>query len=98
MEQYIVDLITATRFADRYSKELAGWIDVGASPRGGIALDRVSRAHAWLNQREFVTPDDVRAVVHDCLRHRLNLSYEASADGIDADHVIQEIVKVVAVA
>jgi MoxR-like ATPase len=98
IEQYIVALITATRDPGRYGDDLKRWVQVGASPRGGIALDKCSRAHAWLAQRDHVTPDDVRAVAHDCLRHRLILSYEANADAVTGDHVIAEIVKQVAVA
>ena len=97
IDDYIVALVTATRDPGRYSEELKRWIHVGVSPRGGIALDKVSRAHAWINERDYVTPDDVRAVVHDCFRHRIKLSYEAHADGITADRVIKEIVSVVAV-
>jgi MoxR-like ATPase len=98
IEQYTVDLIWATRDPGRYSEDLAKWIHVGASPRGGIALDKTSRAHAWFEGRDHVTPDDVRAVAHDCLRHRLMLSYEANAAGMTAHEVVSEIVKVVAVA
>ena len=98
IDAYIVALIAATREPSRYSDQLRMWIHVGASPRGAIALDKVSRAHAWLNDRDFVSPDDVRAVVHDCLRHRIMLSYEANAEGITTDHVIKEIVTRVAVA
>jgi MoxR-like ATPase len=98
VEKYIVDLVFATRYPERYSKELRQWIQVGASPRGGLALDRCSRACAWLQGRDHVTPDDVRAVVHDCLRHRVSLSDEASASGLDAQKVVGEIVKLVAVA
>ena len=98
IEQYMVDLIFATRYPDRYSENLARWIQVGASPRGGLALDRCARAHAWLNQRDHVLPDDVRAVVQDCLRHRLMLSFEASADGVSANDVVNDIVQRVAVA
>ena len=98
IEQYIVALIFATRYPQRYGETLAGWLQVGASPRGGLALDKGSRAHAWLAGRDHVTPDDVRAVVHDCLRHRLILSYEANADGVTANQIIDEIVKQVAVA
>ena len=68
------------------------------SARAEIALDKVSRAHAWLYGRDYVTPDDVRAVVYDCLRHRLMLSYEANAEGLSTDDVIKEIVQGVAVA
>ncbi|SCY44268.1 AAA family ATPase [Desulfoluna spongiiphila] len=98
VEAYIVDLISATRQPERYEGELKKWIQVGASPRGSIGLDKCSRAHAWLAGNDHVTPDDVRAVVHDVLRHRIMLSYEANADGISADEVISEIVKTVAVA
>jgi len=98
IDRYIVDLVFATRYPKRYSEELRKWIQVGASPRGGIGLDKSSRAHAWLGGRNHVTPDDVRAVVHDCLRHRLMLSFEANAEGVSADQVIDEIVKQVAVA
>jgi MoxR-like ATPase len=97
MERYIVDLVFATRYPERYRDDLKKWIQVGASPRGGIALDKSSRALAWLDGRDRVTPDDVRAVIHDCLRHRLMLSYEASAEGVKADDVISEILTLVAV-
>jgi MoxR-like ATPase len=98
MERYVVDLVFATRYPERYDSELRKWIQIGASPRGGIALDKCSRAHAWLQGRDHVTPDDVRAVVHDCLRHRVSLSYEASAAGLTSHKVVTEIVKAVAVA
>jgi MoxR-like ATPase len=98
VEKYIVALVAATRYPGRYDDELAKWIHVGASPRGTIALDKASRAHAWLRGSDFVTPDDVIAVAHDCLRHRLMLSYEANAEGVTTDDVIREIVKQVAVA
>ncbi|WP_296705643.1 MoxR family ATPase [Algoriphagus sp.] len=97
MEKYIVDIISATRFPKKYNAELDSWIDFGASPRGSIALDRASRTHAWMSGNDFVAPDNIRAVVHDCLRHRLILSYEANADGITADKVLDEVLKVVAV-
>jgi len=97
MDQYIVDIIAATRYPEKYSKELDQWIDFGASPRGSIAIDRTCRTHAWMSGNTFVTPDNVRAVVHDCLRHRLILSYEANADGITPDHILDEILKHVAV-
>ena len=98
IERYIVSLISATRYPEKYDEQLAQWIELGASPRGSLALDKCSRVQAWLAQREHVTPDDVRAVVHDCLRHRLILSYEANADGMTVDQVIDEIIKLVAVA
>ena len=98
IDKYIVDLLFATRYPERYKEELRKWIQVGASPRGGIGLDKVSRAYAWLGGRDHVTPDDVRAVVHDCLRHRLMLSFEANADGVSADQVLDEVIQQVAVA
>ncbi|MEP0712041.1 AAA family ATPase [Algoriphagus sp.] len=97
MEKYIVDIISATRYPEKYSEQLDSWIDFGASPRGSIALDRAARTHAWMSGNDFVAPDNIRAVVHDCLRHRLILSYEANADGVTADQVLDEILKVVAV-
>jgi hypothetical protein len=69
VERYIVARIAATRRPERFSKDLQRWIHVGASPRGTLALDKSSRARAWLNDRDYVTSDDVRAIVHDCLRH-----------------------------
>jgi MoxR-like ATPase len=98
VERYIVALIAATRRPEQFGKDLQRWIHVGASPRGTLPFDKVSRAHAWLKGRDHVTPDDVRAIVHDCLRHRLILSYEANADGLSANDVINELVKQVAVA
>lgn len=96
MEEYIVSLIAASRRPAEYSEELDRWLVAGASPRGTLALDKTARAHAWLQGRDTVLPDDVRAVVHDCLRHRLTLSYEAHADGITADRVVKELVTQVA--
>jgi MoxR-like ATPase len=98
IDRYIVDLLFATRYPERYSEALRRWLQVGASPRGGLALDKSSRAYAWLGGRDHVTPDDVRAVIHDCLRHRLMLSFEANAEGVSANRVIDEVVKQVAVA
>ena len=98
VDQYLVQLVLATRSPQDYGEDLANWLEYGASPRGTIALDRCARAHAWLNQRDFVSPDDVLAVAHDCLRHRLILSYEAEADGLTADRVIDELLLRVPVA
>jgi MoxR-like ATPase len=97
-QQYMVDLIYATRFPDRYGDPLSKWIQVGASPRGSLALDRCARVRAWLDGDEFVTPDHIRAVMHDCLRHRLILSYEAISGGVTADQVIDKIATLVAAA
>jgi MoxR-like ATPase len=98
VEDYIVALVMATRYPDKIDDDLAKWIQVGASPRGVIGLDKVSRAHAWLSGRDFVTPDDVQQTVHDVFRHRLVLSYEAHAGGITADQAIDRILEKVATA
>jgi MoxR-like ATPase len=98
VEQYIVSLIFATRYPEKLDEKLGKWIQVGASPRGAIGLDKASRACAWLAGRDYVTPDDVRAVVHDVLRHRLMLSYDAHAEGVTADKALDAIVEKVAVA
>ncbi|MBS7543964.1 AAA family ATPase [Ancylobacter oerskovii] len=98
VESYIVSLIAATRRPAEFGDQLKQWIGIGASPRGTLALDRASRAYAWLQARDYVTPEDVQAVAHDCLRHRVSLTYEASADGKRADDVIDELIRQVAVA
>ena len=98
VEEYLIQLIMATRTPARFDAELAEWISWGASPRGSIALDRCARAHAWLAGRDFVSPEDIQAVLFDVLRHRIILSFEAEAAGIDQDRVIQRILDLVAVA
>ena len=97
LEKYFVALIAATRRPDQFGPNLKKWLQVGASPRGTLALDRAARASAWLSGRDHATPDDVRAVAADCLRHRVILTYEALADGVTADQVITEVIKQVAV-
>jgi MoxR-like ATPase len=97
-QKYMVDVIFATRFPDRYGEPLGKWIQIGASPRGSLALDRCARVRAWLDGQAFVTPDHVRAVMHDCLRHRLILSYEALSQGMTADQAIEKIASLVAAA
>ena len=97
VEQYMVQLVVATRTATRYSEKLASWIEYGGSPRATIALDRCARVHAWLKGRDFVSPDDVQAVAADILRHRLILSFEAEANGITPDRVIEELLATVPV-
>ena len=98
VEEYIVQLVNATRNPSLYSERLSEYLDFGASPRGTIALDRCARAHAWLNGRSFVSPDDVQAIAHDVLRHRLLLTFEAEAEGKDADYVINQLLNLVPVA
>lgn len=95
VEEYLVQLVMATRQPERYDSELAGWIEFGVSPRATIALERCARARAWLLGRDFVTPDDVATVAHNVLRHRLILSYQAEADGISANQVLDKILSVV---
>ncbi|GMM83235.1 AAA family ATPase [Pseudoalteromonas sp. SS15] len=97
LEQYLVQLIIATREAAKLDEQLGRWIEFGASPRATIALDKCARAHAWLHERDFVTPDDIQAVLHNVLRHRIILSYEAQADGISKDQVISRILELVPV-
>ena len=92
VEQYIVQLVMATRSPEQYGEDLANWIEYGASPRGTIALERCARAHAWLNNRDFVSPDDVQAIAHDVLRHRILLSFEAEASGMTTNKVINELI------
>jgi MoxR-like ATPase len=81
LQEYLVQLVVATRQPEKYGDDLAGALQYGASPRATIALDRTSRAHAWLSGRDYVSPEDVHAVAHDVLRHRLMLSFEAEAQG-----------------
>ncbi|MGB0132346.1 AAA family ATPase [Dokdonella sp.] len=88
LENYIVQLVLATRSPKSYGAELERWIAFGASPRGTIALDRCARAHAWLAGRDYVSPEDVHAMAADVLRHRVLLTYEAEAEGISSDHAI----------
>ncbi|SNR81681.1 AAA family ATPase [Pseudomonas segetis] len=97
IDRYLIDLINATRYPADYDTDLARWIHIGASPRGGISLDRVARAHAWLAGNDFVSPDDVRAVIHPVLRHRLLLTYDAVADGVNADQVLDRLLDKVAI-
>ncbi|MCP5130838.1 MAG: MoxR family ATPase [Pseudomonadales bacterium] len=97
VEQYIVQLVIATRKPEAYSQQLAGWIEYGGSPRATIALDRCARAHAWLRGQDYVSPDDVQAVAADVLRHRLLLSFEAEANGVTPDQVIRELLALVPV-
>ena len=97
VEQYMVQLVIASRNPGLYSERLAGWIEYGGSPRATIALDRCARAHAWLKGQDFVSPDDVQAVAADALRHRLLLSFEAEANGVTPDQVIEELLALVPV-
>jgi len=98
VEEYLVQLVMATRTPAKFDAELAEWIGYGASPRGSISLDRCARAHAWLKGKDFVSPEDVHEVFHDVLRHRVLLSFEAEAAGVNADKVLDRILEVVPAA
>jgi len=98
LEEYILQLVFATREPGVYGDELAHMIAYGASPRGSIALDRCARVHAWLRGSDFASPTDVQAVIKDVLRHRIILTFEAEADGITKDYFIDELVKRVPVS
>jgi MoxR-like ATPase len=97
LEKYMLSLISATRYPDRYNAELAQWIEYGASPRGTIALDRCSRVNAWMEGKDYVSPENVHNVLKDVLRHRIALSYKGRAEGISMDQLIDKILEVVAV-
>jgi len=98
VENYIVDLIMATRNPEKYDDKLKQWLAYGASPRATIALDRCARARAWLNDRDFVSPEDVQAVFHNVLRHRILMTYQAEAEGISSNQLLDHILSLVAVA
>jgi len=91
LEEYIVNVVVATRNPGAVDKALDGQVLYGASPRASMGIDRAARAHAWLAGRDFVGPEDIQAVAPDVLRHRLVLSFEAEADGIDADSIIKGV-------
>jgi MoxR-like ATPase len=93
LERYLIELVLASRDASRYDAALGRRIAWGASPRGSIALERCARARAWLAGRDFVTPEDVRAVAPDVLRHRVLPSYEATAEGWDGDRLVGELLQ-----
>jgi len=97
LENYLLQLVLATRDPGKYDSKLADWLEYGASPRASMALDRCARAHAWLAGRDFVGPEDIQAVAHDVLRHRIILSFEAEAEGISKDHFIDELIARIAV-
>lgn len=97
LDNYIVQLTMATRHPEKVDKELAQWIEYGVSPRATISLDRCSKAHAFIQGNDFVTPDDIHAVIYDVFRHRLILSFEAEAQGITKDQVIHRLLEKVSV-
>ena len=95
VEEYLVQLVVATRHPEKYDKKLAGLVLYGASPRATLALDRASKINAWLEGRDFVTPEDIQAIVYDVLRHRIILSFEAQAEGLTPDDVIGSLLSLV---
>lgn len=95
VEEYLIQLIMATRHPEKYDESLKNTIAFGASPRATIALDKCAKINAWLVGRDFVTPEDVHAVVYDVLRHRIILSFEAQASGLSADDIITRLLKIV---
>ena len=96
VEQYIVDLVFATRYPEKYDDKLASYIDIAVSPRASLGLDQCSRVYAWLQGRDYTTPEDVRAVLHDVFRHRITPSYEAQSERITNDDIIDIILGLVA--
>jgi MoxR-like ATPase len=98
IEQYIADIVFATRYPDKYNmREMKDFISFGASPRASINLALAARAYAFIKRRGYVIPEDVRAVAHDVLRHRIGLSYEAEANNMTADEIVSKILNSVEV-
>ncbi len=97
IEEYLLELVLATRNPGAYGEDLAKWIEYGASPRASIGLDRCARAHAWLRGQDYVSPENIQAVAYDVLRHRIILNYEAQADGITPDIFINALITQIAV-
>jgi len=97
LEDYLIQLVLATRDPGRYDAALNDRVQYGASPRASLALDRCSRAHAWLNGRDYVTPDDIQTLAYDVLRHRVLLSYEAEAEGMTPDDLTTRLLELVPV-
>ncbi len=95
VEKYLIELVMATRKPEKYNSALAGMVRYGASPRATIALDKCSKINAWLEGRDFVTPEDVHAVAYDVLRHRIILSFEAQAEELSSDDMIAALLKAV---
>lgn len=96
MVRYMADIVNATRIPGKFGDDLPRWLEIGASPRASLALDRCGRVHAWMQGRDYVDPEDVRAIAPDVLRHRLTLSYEAQGEGVAPDQVVAELLRQVA--
>ena len=98
IEQYIADIVFASRYPDRYGlREMKDMITFGGSPRASINLAKAARAYAFIKRRGYVVPEDVRAVVHDVMRHRIGLSYEAEASNVSSEEIISKIINKVEV-
>lgn len=98
IEQYIADIVFATRYPDRYGlADLKDMITFGGSPRASISLAKAARAYAFIKHRGYVVPEDVRAVAHDVLRHRIGLSYEAEASDVTSEEIVSRIINKVEV-
>lgn len=95
IEEYLVQLIMATRQPQKYDNKLSGYVLFGASPRATVALDKCAKINAWLDHRDFVTPEDIHAVIYDVLRHRIILTFEAQAEGVTTDEVIAALLRTV---
>ena len=95
LQEYIVQLVLATREPGKWDAEMSHLVSYGASPRATIGLDRCARAHAWLEGRDFTSPDDIHSVIHEILRHRVLLSYEAEADGVIVDELVNRLLDLV---
>ncbi len=93
LEEYIVQLVVATRDPSPYGAEMKSWVEYGASPRATIALDRCAKAQAWLSNRDYVSPADIHAVAHDVLRHRILLTFTAEAGGVTTDKFISDLLQ-----
>ncbi|MCP4008400.1 MAG: MoxR family ATPase, partial [Proteobacteria bacterium] len=98
VERYLVELVVSTRDPSRYDASLAQYLEYGGSPRATITLNRTARAHAWLQGRDYVSPGDIQAMAPDVLRHRVLLSYQAQAEGIDVDQFVSRLLDLVPVA
>jgi len=95
LQRYIVSIVLSTRDAGKWVKEAKDWIEVGASPRASMAISKAAIAHAYLDRRDYVTPDDILAIAHNCLRHRIILSIQAVMAKVDKDELISKLLKTV---
>lgn len=93
LQRYIVSIVLSTRNPGKWVKEAADWIEVGASPRASMAISKAAIAHAYIDNRDYVTPDDILAIAHDCLRHRIILSIQAVMAKVDKDDLISKLLK-----